>query len=440
MTPQQNLQLEVPTVSELTDQIKQLLEANFADVSVEGELSNVKKSRNGHLYFTIKDDKAQLPCVMWRSRASQLEKDLVDGQHVILGGQVQVYPPHGRYQLIVSYVQQAGVGKLQQAFEELKQKLKKEGLFDEEHKKPLPSFPMRIGVVTSSAGAAFQDIRSTLERRWPLARLKLWHASVQGEFAAPELVEGIQYFSREKNVDLLIVGRGGGSLEDLWPFNEEAVARAVFDCKVPVISAVGHETDFSISDFVADMRAATPTQAAELATPDIQDIRFLVDDMESKTIQSVQNLVNRYRETVQRLGKSHALLVVKNRIQSYSDRVHSLREFMLNRFRHMASQQREFLNQFHFQSSRFLARKASLGREGLNELRHKLEVRSEKLIARNRERLTELHHQVEKQNPNAPLEKGYVRVWQNRKWVKALKEFQEKETAELEWKDGRVRR
>jgi len=183
---------DVASVSDITNQIKQLLESNFRDVLVEGEISNVNQSRNGHYYFTVKDDNAQLPCVVWRNTAQRLDVELSDGQQVVLGGDIQVYAPHGRYQMIVSLVQQAGVGRLQQKFEELKAKLQKEGLFDDAHKKPLPPFPQHIGVITSSTGAAFHDIRSTFEQRWPLATLYLHHASVQGLNSAGELVSAIE--------------------------------------------------------------------------------------------------------------------------------------------------------------------------------------------------------------------------------------------------------
>ena len=272
MTDQKPFLFDIPSVTELTGKIKTVLEQNFMDILVEGEASNVKRSANGHFYFTLKDSGAQLPCVIWRSTVQRLGIDLTDGQQIVIGGDIQVYEPHGRYQMIVNLVQQAGIGKLQQAFEKLKAKLKSEGLFDDIHKLALPKFPQRIGVVTSKTTAAFQDIRATLQKRWPLAEVKLFHASVQGVNAAPEIVNGINYFSNHKNVDVVIIGRGGGSLEDLWPFNEEAVARAVFHCEIPIISAVGHEVDFSISDFVADSRAATPTQAAVMAVPDINEI------------------------------------------------------------------------------------------------------------------------------------------------------------------------
>lgn len=385
---------DVASVSDITHQIKSLLESNFIDVLVEGELSNVNQSRNGHIYFTIKDNDAQLPCVMWRSKAEQLGTKISDGQQVVLGGDIQVYAPHGRYQMIVSLVQQAGVGRLQQKFEELKKKLQSEGLFDDIHKKPLPAFPEHIGVITSSTGAAFQDIKATFEKRWPLATLYLHHASVQGLNAAGELVRAIQFFQDHPKVELLIIGRGGGSLEDLWPFNEETVARALFASKIPVISAVGHEVDFSISDFIADARAATPTQAVMIAAPDINDLRLQIDDYSGTIELHLKRKIERYQEYVYRLAHSHALLKVQDRIRHHKNRVDSLTDRIKNRF--------------------------------------------ERKIMEHKSNLQRLQHALETQNPKAPLEKGFVRILQQGEWVRSKSAFSEKNAYDIEWKDGVV--
>lgn len=384
---------DIPTVSQLTDKIKNVLEQNFIDILVEGETSNVNQSRNGHYYFTLKDSGASLPCVIWRSTAQRLDINLTDGQQIVVGGDIQVYAPHGRYQMIVSLVQQAGVGKLQQAFEKLKAKLKKEGLFEDRHKKPLPEFPERIGVVTSATGAAFQDIRSTLEKRWPLATVKLYHASVQGVNAAPEIVKGIEFFSSQKNIDVLIIGRGGGSLEDLWPFNEEAVARAVFASEVPIISAVGHEVDFSISDFVADARAATPTQAAVVAVPDINEIRFLVEDYSKRLEMNTTGAIQLYKEKISNIAKSHALLAVKQKMESARARILALEQ--------------------------------------------NLKYRTENRIRNHQDKLTGLQHLLDKKNPSGPLEKGFARVWQDEKWIRTSASLADDNDFTLEWKDGK---
>ncbi|MEX1011918.1 MAG: exodeoxyribonuclease VII large subunit [Balneolaceae bacterium] len=395
MTQKENPPLErpVPTVSELTARIRELLESSFNDVLVEGEVSNLNRSRNGHIYFTVKDDGAQLSCVIWRSAADRISDLPGEGSQVLLGGSVQLYPPHGRYQLIVRFLEQAGIGRLQREFEALKQKLKEEGLFDPERKRPLPPFPEKIGVITSSTGAAFQDIRSTLEKRWPMAHILLHHSSVQGMNAAPELTAALQALSGRTDLDLLIIGRGGGSLEDLWPFNEESVARALAVFPVPVISAVGHETDFSISDFVADARAATPTQAAVMAVPDINEVRLLTEDLTRRIESRTAERIDRQREKLLRLSGSHALLAVRERLQSRRDQLRGL----------------------------------------TGNMGHSIQTG----IHRNRERYTELMHRLEKANPNAPLDTGFTRVWQDGQWIRSGGSFNPEKSFELEWRDRR---
>lgn len=382
------------TVSELTQDIKSLLEGHFLEIRVEGEISNVSTSRNGHTYFTLKDEDAQLSCVIWSRTARRLKTELVDGQHVIAGGDIQVYPPHGKYQLIVRSVEQAGKGALQEAFEKLKKKLKKEGLFDDIHKKPLPEFPFKIGVITSATGAAFHDITDTLERRWPMADVLLHHASVQGVNAAPELTKAINWFFEKDHVDLLIIGRGGGSLEDLWPFNEEAVARALFNCEIPTISAVGHEVDFSICDFVADARAATPTQAASLATPDINEVRMFADDLSTQLHNIIEKRVKQYKDNIKKLVESHALMAVKQKVSNLHEKVNHLTK----------------------------------------QLQHKREMQ----FMQNREKLSELRHRLELKNPNVPLEQGYTRIWQDEKWIQSKEDFDVDQEVSIEWKDGKA--
>jgi exodeoxyribonuclease VII large subunit len=432
---------DVPSVSELTDNIKQILENNFSDILVEGEISNVNQSRNGHYYFTVKDDDAQLPCVIWRRTAQRLGVDLQDGQQVVLGGDLQVYPPHGRYQMIVGLVQQAGVGKLQQKFEELKQKLEREGLFEEVHKKPLPPFPMRIGVITSSAGAAFHDIRSTFEQRWPVATLYLHHASVQGFSAAGELVQAITYFSTQKDpVDLLIIGRGGGSLEDLWPFNEEAVARALFNCTIPIISAVGHEVDFSISDFVADARAATPTQAVTIATPDINELRFQIEDYTTLLETVIQQKIQYYRDYIYRLAHSHALLVVQEKLKFHGNRVENLSEKLHSEIRQILFRKK---TRFQYSSGRLESKNPAVTIQQFQNragtLRERLQNRFDRIIGTKTSTLQKQIAALEEVNPKAPLDRGFTRILQGGKWVRSKASFSSGVSAEIEWKDGRVR-
>jgi exodeoxyribonuclease VII large subunit len=441
MTNQIPFSFDVPSVSELTAKLKTLVENNFRDIMVEGEISNVKKSRNGHYYFTVKDHDAQLPCVLWRNTASRLTTELRDGQQVVLGGDIQIYAPHGRYQLIVSLVEQAGVGKLQQKYEELKRKLEQEGLFEESRKKPIPQFPKKIGVITSSAGAAFHDIRSTFEQRWPIATLYLHHASVQGLNAAPELVSAIEWFCNQKEtVDILIVGRGGGSLEDLWPFNEEIVARAIVNCPIPVISAVGHEVDFSITDFVADARAATPTQAAVIAAPDINEVRFLIEDYSNEISSILQQKIQGYRDYVDRLAKSHALLVVQEKLRFQNNRLHNVTERLQNRIDRYFHNRRTILQKL----SANVDRKNPVmtlqkWRESLTIADERLTNRFERILTAKKTQLTRYHNHLEKVNPKGPLKKGFTRILQNGSWIRTKHSFNPELAAEVEWDDGKVR-
>jgi exodeoxyribonuclease VII large subunit len=255
------------SVTELTRGIRTLLEGHFPSVWVEGEASNLSRPRSGHVYFTLKDDRAAIGCVVWRSSAGRLPQEFADGMKVTVRGRIAVYEPQGRYQIICDSVRAAGIGELQRRFEELVAKLRAEGLFDPERKRPLPNYPRTIGIVTSPTGAAVRDMLRILRRRLPGVRIVLAPCRVQGAGSAEEVAASVARLNAGGLCDLLLVGRGGGSLEDLWAFNEEVVARAVAESRTPVISAVGHETDLTICDLVADLRAATPSEAAEAAVP-----------------------------------------------------------------------------------------------------------------------------------------------------------------------------
>ncbi len=438
MTKQIPFRFNIPSVSEFTQKIKHILESNFRDILVEGEISNLNQSRNGHYYFTVKDDDAQLPCVIWRNTAQRLETELRDGQQVVLGGDIQVYAPHGRYQMIVTLVQQAGAGRLQQKFEELKQKLEGEGLFDSRHKKQIPPFPEHIGVITSATGAAFQDIRSTFEQRWPVATLYLHHASVQGLNAAGELTEAIEYFHSSPNpVDLIIIGRGGGSLEDLWPFNEEIVARAIFNCSIPVISAVGHEVDFSISDFTADARAATPTQAVILATPDINEMKYLVDDYTNSLVSNIRQKIRDFQEYVNRLKQSHSLLVVQEKLRFQYAQLNSLSHSLRNSVIQTVMDKKAIVN---IASGLLInknpANKININYQYLEQTKERMQTRYERFVDCKSVQLAHVNHQLDKRNPIEPLERGFTRILQNGSWIRSKNHFQKGTNTLIEWKDG----
>jgi exodeoxyribonuclease VII large subunit len=276
------------TVSEITKLVKLEIENAFPGVWVEGEVSNFHRHSSGHLYFTLKDERSQLRSVMFRGEARRVAFELKDGLQVICRGRLNVYEPRGEYQIVIERVEPKGKGALQLAFEQLKEKLRVEGLFDPKHKKPLPLFPKKLGVVTSPRGAAIIDILRTLERRFARLQILIYPAKVQGEGAAEEIVEGIEYLGGQPDIDVIIVGRGGGSIEDLWAFNEEKVARAIFRCPIPIISAVGHEVDVTIADFVADKRASTPSGAAEIV---IKEEQALIDRIDASMKQLNKNML-----------------------------------------------------------------------------------------------------------------------------------------------------
>lgn len=292
------------TVSQLNTRIAGLLDADplLSAVSVRGELSNYKIYPSGHHYFTLKDAESTLSCVMFKSSASRLRFRPESGMGVVVSGRVQVYQRDGKYQLYANKIIPEGTGDLQVAFEQLKAKLGEEGLFDPEHKKQLPEIPERIAVVTSSAGAAVHDIIRILKRRWPMAKVLLLPVRVQGVEAPPEIVGAIRYCNAHDIADVMIVGRGGGSIEDLWAFNDERVARAIYASDIPVISAVGHEPDVTISDYVADARASTPSNAAEIAVPDQTEMRDALLSTQIRLSQTMQRMLDRRREQLNDLA------------------------------------------------------------------------------------------------------------------------------------------
>jgi exodeoxyribonuclease VII large subunit len=309
------------SVSELSKEIKNLLERQYPDVWVTGEVSNFRAAGSGHLYFTLKDATAQLRAVCFRNQARYLKFKPQDGISVIARGHLSVYEARGEYQLYVEYLEPAGLGALQLAFEQLKQKLGAEGLFELARKKPLPLLPRAIGVVTSPTGAVIRDIIRILRRRFPNMNVLIYPVKVQGEGAADEIVEGVKYFNREQNVNVMIVARGGGSLEDLWAFNEEAVARAIAGSGIPVISAVGHETDFTIADFVADLRAPTPSAAAELVVHRKEDFITELENRARRMTQIIRLQLSEARQRLTELRMHHAFQAFATRLAERAQRV-----------------------------------------------------------------------------------------------------------------------
>jgi exodeoxyribonuclease VII large subunit len=337
---------KILTVTELTKRIKQVLEEGFSQITLQGEISNFKQHTSGHVYFTLKDEHAQIQAVLWRSRAQYLPFTPQDGMKVVVRGNVTVYEVRGVYQIDVVSLEPLGAGELQLAFERLKRKLADEGLFNTDRKRPLPGYPSRIGVVTSPTGAALQDILNILRRRCPAVEVILSPVKVQGAGAAEEIAAAIRDCNTYGAIDVLIVGRGGGSLEDLWPFNEEVVARAIFASVIPVVSAVGHEVDITIADYVADFRAPTPSAAAEVVTPTTAQMVEFVSEFYYTSHQRISDQITSKRDQIASWVKSYAFNRPGEALRQYSQRLDELARTMNQDMNHRIKLSREQLSSF----------------------------------------------------------------------------------------------
>jgi exodeoxyribonuclease VII large subunit len=395
----------VLAVSELVRAARTMLEARFADVRVEGEISGLKKSGNGHIYFTLKDAEAQVDCVMFSREAARLKFKVADGLQVRVRGRLTIYEGRGKFQMTVSAMEPAGAGALALAFEQLKQKLAAEGLFEQSRKRPLPFLPRRIGVVTSAQGAVIRDIVRVAHRRCPVPIL-LAAAPVQGEGAAVALAAALRQLATVPDVDVIIVARGGGSLEDLWAFNEEALARAISACRVPVISAVGHETDFTIADFVADLRAPTPSAAAELAVPVAAELAIQLQILGRRLARGMETEFRGCRLTLERararLGDPRRLIDQKR--QAGDDLVTR----GLQALRGQLARQRTALRALETRLYRgHPQRRIADQRAGMLALERRLAAAATAMIARRRRALDGVHAKIETMSPLKVLERGY---------------------------------
>ena len=397
------------TVSELTARIRDLLAKNFIDILVEGEISNCRPAQSGHIYCTLKDDKAQVRCVWFKQEMRGVKFRPEDGLKVTVRGSIGVYESRGEYQIYVESMEPVGRGALQLAFEQLKKRLSSEGLFDAGHKKPLPLLPRCIGLVTSPKGAAVRDIVRILRRRFPNAHLTLFPVRVQGESAAAEIARAIKFFNQKESVDVLIVGRGGGSMEDLWAFNEEIVARAIFDSKIPVISGVGHETDFTIADFVADVRASTPSAAAEIVVQTRREfdrhIVTLRDALAEQLRYRILVLSRRVHELGARRGFRRPLDLLRQQRQHADELTSRVALGLKARLEH--SRKRFTTAHLRIASFDFRMKIAAL-RLRLEKSGAELGVRADRLLRGKRERLARLALQLEERGPLKALERGYA--------------------------------
>tara|TARA_B100001758_G_scaffold83684_1_gene71139 strand:+ start:2827 stop:4038 length:1212 start_codon:yes stop_codon:yes gene_type:complete len=331
------MSLNRPTisVSELTSKLKDLIESNFSNIWIQGEISNFKHHSSGHMYFTLKDQGAELRCVMFRGFNQGIHFKPEDGMDVILQGKITVYEPRGQYQLMVQNMEPAGIGTLFLAFEALKKQLQSEGLFDNSLKKQLPQYPKKVGIVTSETGAAYKDMVKVLNRRAPYLDIVLRPTLVQGINAANQIVKAIKELASIENIDVLIIGRGGGSLEDLWAFNEEEVARAIVACKVPIISAVGHETDVTISDMVADLRAPTPSAAAEIVALSVNDLKQKINEQTNILIKQFQFKLNKIWQTFDHLSERHIVQKPQNIIERQKEKLNTIYNGLMLKMNHL---------------------------------------------------------------------------------------------------------
>ena len=410
---------EYLTVSQINAYLKKKfkMDVNLRNIFVRGEISNFKTyPNNGHSYFTLKDEKSQIPAVMFSRSRRTLKFEPRNGMKVIIKGSIEVYERDGKYQLLTNRITEDGIGELHIAFEQLKEKLEKEGLFADAHKKEIPKYPQRIGVVTARTGAAVRDIITTIKRRDPYCEVLVFSTLVQGDMAAPQIVRQIRH-AQQFDIDTLIVGRGGGSIEDLWPFNEEIVAREIYACKIPVISAVGHETDNTISDHVADKRAATPTAAAELAVPEISEVRYKVNQLTQRINKSINDQLIQNKRKVDSISQKQ--------IFKTPESIYEIKQMHLD----------NLIGKLNVTSKEIIS-------ENRNKLL-KLEVRS---VLRNPEEVTKAKREIflrnmdklEILNPLLTLKRGYSIAKVDNKVISSAKDVKTGDKLDVEFDDGTI--
>lgn len=407
------------TVSEINALINKKLkfDPNFKNILVKGEISNYSDSFSGHSYFTLKDEKSQIPAVMFKGNKDRFLKfQPENGMKVIVKGKIEVYEPGGKYQLFATKITEDGIGELYIAYEQLKKKLEKEGLFDDAHKKEIPKYPKRIGVVTAKTGAAIKDIITTIKKRYPQCEILVFSTLVQGKLAAPQIVKQIRYAQRF-DIDTLIVGRGGGSIEDLWPFNEEIVAREIYACRIPVISGVGHQVDYTISDFVADKRAPTPTGAAVMAVPNITEVKSNLDRLNEKINKNIQDRLMQNRTRLDN--------IVEKQIFKNPESIYEIKGMKLD----------HIVNKLNFASKHIIS-------ENKNKL-FKLENSNvlknpDDIIKAKKEAFSRNIDKLEILNPLLTLKRGYTLAKVDGKVISSAKDVKKGDELDIEFEDGTI--
>jgi exodeoxyribonuclease VII large subunit len=381
-------------VSEITEQIGSILEGAFPDVWIEGEVSNCRPAQSGHLYFTLKDSRAQIRCVCFRDQARLLKFRPDNGLHVTLRGSLGVYEPRGEYQIYVNHIEPVGLGALQLAFEQLKKQLQQEGLFEQARKKPLPVLPRCIGVISSPSGAAIRDILRVLKRRFANVHVQIYPVRVQGDGAAADMAAALRHFNRVKFADVLILARGGGSLEDLWAFNEEIVARAIFESLIPVITGVGHETDFTIADFVADMRAPTPSAAAEIVLRSRQEFERHIAEYQRQLVHHIRYLLSERRHRVRDLESHRAFRQLELLLRRQRQQLDELSNSLASGLRMRIGSSHQQLTKATAQLFSFdLRARAAVLRRRIDQQKSQFRAALDRLVAQKRKRFSAAHVQ-----------------------------------------------
>ncbi len=401
----------VYSVSQLNRETKQLLAEHFLTVRVEGEISNLSTPSSGHIYFSLKDSNAQVRCAMFRMHQRRLKFRPENGQQVTVSAQVSLYEPRGDYQLIVEHMEEAGEGALRLAFEKLKQKLLDEGLFEQSRKQDIPLLPKQIGIITSPTGAAIHDIMTVLKRRFPAVPVIIYPVAVQGEQAKHEIVTALETANKQQAVDVLIVGRGGGSLEDLWAFNEEIVARAIACSDIPVISGIGHEVDVTIADFVADLRAPTPSVAAEHAVPDQQEWLNTFKAYETHLLRHIQGVLSKHKQNLDWLNRSLQQQHPGQKLQRNAQRLDELENILLQRVQHKILQCKNRLEvQEHALNRHNPAEKISLHQQKLGYLEERIKRAIRQKLKQLQQKQSAICQTLNAVSPLATLERGYAIV------------------------------
>lgn len=423
------------SVTQLNQQARRLLETNFNQVHVEGEISGLAMPSSGHWYFTLKDQSAQIRCAMFRGNNSRLNFRPVEGMLLIVRGRVSLYEGRGDYQLIVEHMENAGTGNLQKAFEAMKLQLAAEGLFDPQYKKPIPSHPKHVGIITSPTGAAVKDILTVLKRRFPSLPVTIIPTLVQGAQAKEGIVRALQQAQASNQFDLLIVGRGGGSIEDLWPFNEEAVARAIFACPIPVVSAVGHEIDFTIADFVADQRAPTPSAAAEMISPDRHALLEQVALLQRKLTAQMQHKLQFAQAQLN--ASRRQLRHPSERLREHAQRLDDLELHLQRAFQQQIERRR-------FQLQRIEDRlpsphgMVSTRTQKIEQLQQRLSHSLQQQLSVHRFSLEKLAANLQAISPLATLARGYSVTRQNQQILTSVQQVDRRQPIEIQLHDGQL--